>query len=192
MIKEIWTKSNIITFIEMVVTTLGIYYCFLNKIEFSVILLVIAGICDAFDGTFAKKFQNTDDLYGVQLDSLADMFSFGILPISICIAMGFQQLYAIVVYAFFVICGITRLAYYNVQSTHDEYFHGLPITCSAIILPFLFLFAKVEWIFLVALVCLSLLYVLDIKIKKWGIKGRLVLAGIGICAIILTIIALTH
>lgn len=190
MYKEIWKKCNIITFMEIGLTVLGIFFCFQSKLEFSIILLVLAGICDAFDGTFAKKINKNENLYGVELDSLADIVSFGIFPVCIYLAMGFDNFIEIILYVAFIICGITRLAYYNVKSADQEYFHGIPITCSSIILPILFLITRNEIIFCLSLCILSALYVVDIRIKKLGTKGKIFLAIAGVLTIILTIISL--
>ena len=187
MCREIWIKANFVSFLGLILTVIGISLCFVDHVCAAVILLVLSGICDGFDGFFAKKLrkkgQNPE--YGVQLDSLCDVVCSGLFPIIICLSMGFTEWYAFVIYAFFAICGITRLAYYNVNSSDKSYFSGLPITCSTFIIPIIFFITKLEVVYLVVMALLSFLYVLGIKIPKPSIKIKSIFSIIGIVLIIL-------
>lgn len=148
-------------------------------------MLIVSGICDAFDGTIAKKLRkNIKDDYGIQLDSLADILSSGIFPIIICISMGFNKNVDIIIYCIFIICGITRLAYFNVNTKNETTcFTGLPITCTTIILPIIYNL-KNEVLFMSVLLLLSILFVSNIKIKKPNLKTKLVLSLMGIIFIV--------
>lgn len=188
MIKEIWKKHNIVTFIGITFAILGIYFCYLGKISLSIVMLVLSGICDAIDGPIARKINGSNSNYGALLDSLSDIVAFGVLPVSICIEMGGTAIIYIIVYTLFVICGITRLAYYNVNSSGEEYFVGCPITCSAMVIPLIYLITKNQIVFIVALAILAISFVSNIKIKKPTIKMKILLSIIGIA--ILTYILL--
>ena len=74
MIANIWKKSNILTFIGIIFAIIGIYFCNRMYINGAMTMMILAGICDAFDGFVAKKLSN-DNTYGIQLDSLADIIS---------------------------------------------------------------------------------------------------------------------
>lgn len=87
MISEIWKKSNIITFIGIIISILGIFFCYNNMQNYAIIMLILAGICDVFDGTIARRINKNPNSYGIQLDSLADIISFGIVPICIGLSM---------------------------------------------------------------------------------------------------------
>lgn len=104
-------------------------------------LLVVAGIFDGLDGRVARA-TNTATEFGVQLDSLADLVSFGVAPAILAYRYGFYQLgladslLRSVGWAasfFFVACGALRLARFNVQvgSTDPRYFVGMPIPAGA-------------------------------------------------------------
>ncbi len=104
-------------------------------------LLVLAGIFDGLDGRVARA-TNTATEFGVQLDSLADVVSFGMAPAILGYRYGFFQmgihdshLRAVGWAACFVFtaCGALRLARFNVQvgSTDPRYFMGLPIPAAA-------------------------------------------------------------
>nr|WP_320132757.1 CDP-diacylglycerol--serine O-phosphatidyltransferase [uncultured Holophaga sp.] len=104
-------------------------------------LLVVAGIFDGLDGRVARA-TNTSTEFGVQLDSLADVLSFGMAPAILAYRFGFfalgmqdHQLRAIGWAAsfFFLACGALRLARFNVQVGHTDsrFFVGMPIPSGA-------------------------------------------------------------
>lgn len=103
--------------------------------------LVLAGFFDGMDGRIAR-LTNTATEFGVQLDSLADVVSFGMAPAILAYRYGFFQLGALdpqlryVGWAasfFFIACGALRLARFNVQvgSVDARFFVGLPIPAGA-------------------------------------------------------------
>lgn len=104
-------------------------------------LLVAAGFFDGMDGRVARAM-NTATEFGVQLDSLADVVSFGMAPAILAYRYGFfalgasdHQLRAVGWAAsfFFIACGALRLARFNVQvgSVDARFFVGLPIPAGA-------------------------------------------------------------
>ena len=95
---------------------------------------------DFFDGRVAR-LRNKASLMGQELDSLADLISFGVAPASIAFSLGFQTTVDVLILTFFVLCGLTRLARFNVtvanipkdQSGKSQYFEGLPIPTSLLL-----------------------------------------------------------
>lgn len=102
--------------------------------------LVLAALAfDVMDGSVARWRQQTSTL-GRELDSLADVISFGVAPAIIGYGCGMQGLYDRVVLAFFVACGVSRLARYNVTAEtlsagtdKVKYFEGTPIPTSGLL-----------------------------------------------------------
>lgn len=99
-------------------------------------LIFAALIFDIFDGRIARWRQKSSAM-GRELDSLADVISFGVAPAVMAYACGMRGLYDRIILAYFVACGVSRLARYNV--TADEisagtgkvsYFEGTPIPTS--------------------------------------------------------------
>jgi CDP-diacylglycerol--serine O-phosphatidyltransferase len=92
---------------------------------------------DIFDGRVAR-LRNKSSLMGQELDSLADLISFGVAPASVAFAIGYQTTVDVLCLSFFVLCGLTRLARFNVTVTtipkdlagKSKYFEGLPIPTS--------------------------------------------------------------
>lgn len=102
-------------------------------------LAVTALIFDVLDGRIARWRQKTSAM-GRELDSLADVISFGVVPAAIGYACGMQGLGDKIVLAFFVACGVSRLARYNVTaetlsagSDKVKHFEGTPIPTSLVL-----------------------------------------------------------
>ena len=99
--------------------------------------LICAGLVfDILDGRIARWRQKTSAM-GRELDSLADVISFGVAPAVLAYACGIQGLLDRVVLVFFVACGVSRLARYNVTADKlsegtgkVKYFEGTPIPSS--------------------------------------------------------------
>lgn len=120
----------------------------IRHIHFACGLLVAALIFDVLDGRIARWRQRTSDI-GRELDSLADIISFGVAPAMMGYALGMNGLYDRIVLAFFVACGVSRLARYNVTAEalseggdKVKYFEGTPIPTSLLIVGILFFAAS--------------------------------------------------
>jgi len=99
-------------------------------------LIPLAFIFDALDGRIARWRKSSSTL-GRELDSLADVISFGVAPAALAYACGLRGGWDWVVLSYFVCCGVSRLARYNVTaeqlSGEDDkvkYFEGTPIPTS--------------------------------------------------------------
>ncbi len=111
----------------------------LSHLYIAAILVFAALICDVFDGRVAR-WRKESSAMGRELDSLADIISFGVAPAMIGYACGMNGLYDRIVLAFFVACGVSRLARYNVTADalaaggdKVKYFEGTPIPSSFIL-----------------------------------------------------------
>jgi CDP-diacylglycerol--serine O-phosphatidyltransferase len=110
-----------------------------RHVYFACWLVVAALIFDVLDGRIARWRQKTSAM-GRELDSLADIISFGVAPAVIAYGCGMQGLYDRIILAGFVACGVSRLARYNVTAeslTGDggkvKYFEGTPIPTSLVL-----------------------------------------------------------
>ncbi|MEM1269705.1 MAG: CDP-diacylglycerol--serine O-phosphatidyltransferase [Bacteroidota bacterium] len=97
-------------------------------------LIVLAAFFDLLDGLMARLAQG-DSEFGVELDSLSDIVSFGVAPSFLLYQYGFYQYGApgVVLAALPALCGAVRLARFNVRSDGDKksYFEGIPIPAMA-------------------------------------------------------------
>jgi CDP-diacylglycerol--serine O-phosphatidyltransferase len=96
-------------------------------------------IFDILDGRIARWRQQASAM-GRELDSLSDVISFGVAPAVIAYGCGMQGLYDRIVLVYFVACGVSRLARYNITAeafSEDEgkvtYFEGTPIPTSLLL-----------------------------------------------------------
>ena len=101
--------------------------------------ILAALVFDVLDGRIAR-WRQTSSPMGRELDSLADVISFGVAPAALAYACGMQGFLDRVVLAYFVACGVSRLARYNVTaealSTDTgkvAYFEGTPIPTSIVL-----------------------------------------------------------
>jgi CDP-diacylglycerol--serine O-phosphatidyltransferase len=102
-------------------------------------LTPVALVFDALDGRIARWRQRHSAL-GRELDSLADVISFGVAPAVLAFAAGMRGGWDWVVLIYFVACGVSRLARYNVTaeglsagSDKVAYFEGTPIPTSVLL-----------------------------------------------------------
>jgi CDP-diacylglycerol--serine O-phosphatidyltransferase len=106
-------------------------------------LVVAALVFDVLDGRIARWRQRSSPL-GQELDSLADVISFGVAPAAIAYGCGMQGLYDRIVLVYFIACGVSRLARYNVTAEalsggtgKVRYFEGTPIPTSILLVAIL-------------------------------------------------------
>lgn len=102
-------------------------------------MVVAALVFDILDGRIARWRQQTSAM-GRELDSLSDVISFGVAPAVIAYGCGMQGLYDRIILVYFVACGVSRLARYNItaEALSDEkgkvkYFEGTPIPTSMLL-----------------------------------------------------------
>ncbi len=105
----------------------------------SAALMIAALIFDVLDGRIARWRQQNSSL-GRELDSLADIISFGLGPATLGFAAGLQGGWDVAILLYFVCCGVSRLARYNVtaeslsgKDAKVAYFEGTPIPTSVVL-----------------------------------------------------------
>ncbi len=108
----------------------------IRHIYFACSLVFVALVFDVVDGRVAR-WRQTSSALGRELDSLADIISFGVAPAMIAYGCGMQGFYDRIVLVYFVACGVSRLARYNItaEALSDggdkvKYFEGTPIPTS--------------------------------------------------------------
>lgn len=194
----------VLTYVSLVISLFGIFSAVRGNVLVAILCLALSGLCDMFDGKIArtKKNRTADEKsFGIQLDSLCDVICFAVFPSVLCWRLGVRGLFGFALMSFFCICGVIRLAYFNVlegkRQQEEEglmrYYHGLPITSTAVILPFLLLLRFVmagtmfRVVLHVALFMIGLLFITDFPLKKP--KNR-TLAAI-VAAVALALVVLT-
>jgi CDP-diacylglycerol--serine O-phosphatidyltransferase len=142
-----YTVADLFTLGNASSGTIAIFLC-LNYIAegrnrffwIAFILHFVALIFDVMDGYWARRSRRQSVL-GADLDSLADIVSFGVAPAVLGFTLGMRGAWDMLILAYFVVCGISRLARFNVTAAAlaDEktgkvkYFEGTPIPTSVLI-----------------------------------------------------------
>jgi CDP-diacylglycerol--serine O-phosphatidyltransferase len=101
-----------------------------NRLNFAPYFMLAAVLFDFLDGRVARLMK-TDSKLGKQLDSLSDIISFGVAPV----VFGYSQIqtsFAVIGFTALLICGVLRLARFNVQTTKGVYY-GMPIPWGTVI-----------------------------------------------------------
>ena len=191
-----WNRSVVLTYLSVAACVFGIVSCLVwQNLNWACVYLVLAGIFDVFDGKVARSMKRTeqDKAFGIELDSLADTLSFIALPIVICISSGFDAWYLFLALIWFAICGIARLAHFNTLAAEEDgpvkYYHGLPVTFTALILPIVYLLIRnmpavsIQYILVSTLLIIGCLNVIDFKMPKP--KGSVFYAFIAVIAVVI-------
>ena len=199
----VYDYTVILTYCSVLSACLGIFIS-LNDAGhpyIGVMLLMVCGLCDTFDGRVARAKKNRtkrEKDFGVQIDSLSDLLAFGVLPTCIGIALYRRDMFVggenflahipfgviLVISALFILCALIRLAWFNVtvEETQgdslgeEKYYYGLPVTTTALIFPtFLlirhFVCLNITFIYYILLILVGILFILKFKLKKPKSKG---------------------
>lgn len=190
-----YNKSVILTYVGISFAFAGIAFSMAGQLAAAMICLILAGICDLFDGVIARRCKRDEVAkeFGVQIDSLADVINFLALPavLGLCLMEGIGAVRYPILLGY-VLCGIIRLAWFNTSAAAEgvkSHYDGLPVTYSALIFPILwallgFLSAgSMAVIWVAAYVITAVLFILNVKVAKprgiwYGIFGALALAVI--------------
>jgi len=143
-----YTPADLLTLANASCGTLSIFAC-LSYIEddrspqlwAAFVLPMAALVFDVLDGYVARLDARRRSRLGADLDSLADIVSFGVAPAVLGYTLGLRGLWDVILLTFFVCCGISRLARFNVTSTaltnvetgKVRYFEGTPIPTSIVL-----------------------------------------------------------
>lgn len=142
--------KNRMGFIPSLFTVLNLFCGFMSvvhaqngDIQQACLFIIYAGLFDAFDGVVAR-FTGTSSRFGVELDSLADVVSFGFAPSFIMYKAYFAQHdgFGIALSSLVLIFGALRLARFNSQLVgfDKNYFSGVPVPIAAVTISSFFLF----------------------------------------------------
>ena len=111
----------------------------------SFVLLPLALVLDVLDGYVARLDKRRQSVLGADLDSLADVISFGVAPAVLGFTLGLRGGWDMLILTYFVVCGVSRLARFNVTAVSladtttgkVKYFEGTPIPTSIAIVAML-------------------------------------------------------
>jgi CDP-diacylglycerol--serine O-phosphatidyltransferase len=143
-----YTPADALTIGNAACGTICLFLCIdymafgdVRRIWIAIGLLPAALVCDALDGYVARLSPKRQSLLGADLDSLADVISFGVAPAVLGYALGLRGGWDMLCLVYFVVCGVSRLARFNVTASaltdagtgKVKYFEGTPIPTSILI-----------------------------------------------------------
>ncbi|MXV52538.1 CDP-diacylglycerol--serine O-phosphatidyltransferase [Pedobacter sp. HMF7647] len=131
---------NTVTCLNLLAGCIGIVMAFNGKLNWASYLIIIAAFFDFLDGMIARLLKAYSEI-GKQLDSLADMISFGFLPAAIVyqlflVAPQVGEISPYLNYSAFLIAifSALRLAKFNIDERQTENFIGLPTPANALLI----------------------------------------------------------
>ncbi len=204
----VYNYTVVITYLSVVSCAVGMYFSTQGDFKSAIFCLMFSGLCDMIDGPIARTKKDRTDLakkFGIQIDSLCDCISFGVQPAVLYYFIAefyapdteWLHIAALVLGVLLMLCGVIRLAFFNVteeerQQTEGnklrDYYRGLPITNSTLMVPLVFLtsyFLKgiaFAYAMLASELILAFLFVLDFKFPKVHGK-KLIIVGLAAFAV---------
>jgi CDP-diacylglycerol--serine O-phosphatidyltransferase len=178
---------NLITAANLFTGAVGVYFASQFDFKSVAICIVLAAFFDFLDGLVARLLKVHSEI-GKQLDSLADMVTFGFLPSYILFQLLQMNDAGILSFAAFLIAVFSafRLAKFNIDTRQSEEFIGLPTPANALFIGFLFFLGDMEMVnflftipaLLIIVVVFSLLLVAELpmialKFKNFNFKENI-------------------
>jgi CDP-diacylglycerol--serine O-phosphatidyltransferase len=143
-----FTPADVLTIANASCGTIAIFLCLdyvaadnRRFLWMAFILLPMALVFDVLDGYVARLDRRRQSRLGADLDSLSDVISFGVAPAVLGFTLGLRGGWDMLCLTYFVVCGVSRLARFNVTSAalsdavtgKVKYFEGTPIPTSILI-----------------------------------------------------------
>lgn len=139
-------KANALSVLGLAFAVGGMLYAIQNAQDEAIICLVLAGLCDLFDGRFASRFDRPalHKQMGEFIDSFVDITASVALPIVVLLSMGGGGLATYVTAVLYAVLGVHRLAYFHIakEEAGPGLFIGVPVTYITLAVPVLYTLCK--------------------------------------------------
>lgn len=198
-----YNKSVILTYLGVAAAVTGMVQAVGGNMKAAMLCMIISGVCDIFDGTVARKCKRTDleKEFGVQIDSLADMVNFSVYPVILGLGLGQMRWFNTLIYVFYVLAAVCRLAYFNIVTavntdpSEKGIYHGLPVTASALVFTAMWIIGTVcggsviSVLFPASMFLTAFCFILNVRLRKphgmwYAVLGAMAVAVfIGVLAV---------
>lgn len=208
----VYNYTVVLTYVGMLCSFAGIHFLFSSadkSFVLALLCLMIAGVMDMFDGKVASTKKDrtpSEKLFGIQIDSMADIISYGVFPSLIVYTLALGDKYypiehpwkariVICICALYLLCALIRLSFFNVDEMERQAktdgsrcsYLGLPVTSAAVVLPAVFIGAyfagnsrpPIE-IAAFFLTLMGILFITPFKMPKPHLIGKIILILIGV------------
>lgn len=183
----LYNYTVVLTYLGMLAGFTGVTFALNGDIHLALVCLMIAGVCDMFDGKIASTKQRTlqEKRFGIQIDSLSDLICFGTLPAVIVYTNSAGSEFSFYISALYQLCALIRLAWFNVDEEERqsqtqgarEVYLGLPVTTAALIIPVLMGLGHLRnWpldkVGPTALLLIAVAFLTPFRLKKPALPGK--------------------
>ena len=194
-----YNYTVVLTYVGMLSAFVGVLMVINRDFPTAIVCLMAAGVCDMFDGMVAatKERDLREKRFGIQIDSLSDLISFGVFPAIFVYVFLDCTLFSGVIASFYLLAALIRLAYFNVleeerqQQTTErrKVYLGLPVTTIALMLPAVHIafdcgVFKNKLVYLILLLFVMIGFVSPFEIKKPNTLGKIGILILGILEVI--------
>lgn len=194
-------QSNVIILLRLFFGAVGVGFAFISETQYALVSLIIAAIIGIFTYRLGATFERDEAQvsFALELDVLADMVVYGLLPSALLVKLTFQSVAGVFIMALYLLAVAIRLAHFNrserfLGELPENAYKGLPLQVAAIALPLVSLLGYVmelqifQYIWAIVFIGLGAGFVITYPIPKIPNKYILPLAGVGILVIILLIV----
>lgn len=199
-----YNYTVVLTYAGMLISFVGAAMVLNGNTHAALLCLMISGLCDMFDGKVAstKKDRTAKEKrFGIQIDSLSDLISFGVLPALLIYCIADKSTYSLLGASLYVLCALIRLAYFNVDEEERQnqtterrtVYLGLPVTTVALIIPMVITLASVfVWpmkiVGPVMLLAIAIAFITPFQIKKPGNVGKVIMLIVGVAQFLVLVV----
>lgn len=213
-----------LTYASLISAVVGIFTCFAGAGHpyLGAMCLLFSGLCDAFDGKVARTKKDRTPMqkkYGIQIDSLADIIAFAVLPACIgaalyrtsavfdapndpCLIARIPYPIYVAVFCVYVLAALIRLAYFNVTEEERQrieggvrkFYTGLPVTSAALIFPLVLLLQHltpmdITLVYVAAALATGFAFLSRIQVPKPRLKGILIMIAFGLLEVLALVLS---
>lgn len=189
-----YNYTVVLTYVGMLAAFIGVLRVVDGDFSGAVVCLMVSGVCDMFDGLVASTKERTESQkrFGIQIDSLSDLISFGVLPAFFVYVFSGATFFAGVISSLYLLAALIRLAYFNVleedrqkkTTERRKVYLGLPVTTIALMLPAVHIIYdcnlyKNKIMYLMLLTLMMVGFVSPFEIKKPNALGKVGMIVVG-------------
>lgn len=198
-----YNYTVVLTYLGGCAAICGVFFSAEGLPFWSALCLLFAGFTDMFDGKIASTMKRNENekAFGIQIDSLCDLISFGVLPVALGYGIGLRGFVFYLSAAVYLLAAVIRLGYFNVdeasrqktETGHRKYYYGLPVTSAAVFFPLIYslnslIGSAFAVVYQVALYAAAFLFIFKFKIKKPHGKDLIpiFLVGLAVAALVIS------
>lgn len=197
----VYNLANFVTLTGLATSVIACTLAVRGNFELAVCMFLISGVCDMCDGRIARGAcgrTRREKVFGIQIDTVCDMVSFGVTPAIIAYCLGFDKWYDVAVYIVYVLCAAIRLAYFNMQALEEtedlnmKAFTGVPVPFSCLVMPLILILCKlitnavvINVLADLIMLAVGIAFIINVKIKKMNLWQSVCLVIFELAAVIL-------